>query len=292
MDEAMVTAVPSEVGMDKRSRGVVTLGWLAGLSLTRREIVRFVRQRSRVASALGSPIVFWALIGLGLGRSFTPPGSTQAVDYLEYFFPGTLVLILLFSSVFSNISLIEDRREGFLQGVLVSPAPRFSIVLGKILGGTILAWGQGLLFCLFLLTPWSEMAITAGGMIVLAAVLFVIAFALAGLGFLIAWPMDSTHGFHAIMNLILIPLWLLSGALFPASGAPVWLQWVIALNPLTYCVLAVQWVLYDDVAAVTGGSPPAAWLALLVTGLFAAGVLAASIFVARSAGRNRSNGRI
>jgi ABC-2 type transport system permease protein len=285
MDESMLTAVPSDAWADKRRGGGLSLGWLASMSLARREIVRFVRQRSRVASALGSPVVFWALIGLGLGRSFSPPGSTQDVGYLEYFFPGTLVLILLFSSVFSNISLIEDRREGFLQGVLVSPAPRSSIVLGKILGGTILAWGQGMLFCLYLLTPWSEIAVTVWAMIALAAVLFVVAFAMAGMGFLIAWPMDSTHGFHAIMNLILIPMWLLSGALFPASGAPVWLQWVIAVNPVTYCVLAVQWVLYEDVAAVTGGSPPSAWVAFLITGIFAAGVFVASILVARSASR-------
>lgn len=287
MDEPAVSAMAGDVTPAQRSANMRAGMGLATLALTRREVVRFLRQRSRVASALGSPVVFWALIGLGLGQSFSPPGSTQVVSYLEYFFPGTLVLILLFSSVFSNISLIEDRREGFLQGVLVSPASRTSIVLGKILGGTLLAWGQGLLFALYLLTPWSELPLGIAGMVELAVVLFVVAFAMAGMGFLIAWPMDSTHGFHAIMNLVLIPMWLLSGALFPASGAPVWLQWVIALNPVTYCVLAVQWVLYDDVAAVTGGTPPAAWLAWLVTFAFAAAVLVASIFVARSASRPR-----
>lgn len=280
MGEAVSPAM-TQVKQDRPARSELSLTWLASSSLARREIVRFLRQRSRVASALGSPIIFWALIGLGLGRSFAPPGSTHTVGYLEYFFPGTLVLILLFSSVFSNISLIEDRREGFLQGVLVSPASRTSIVLGKILGGTFLAWAQGMVFCLYLLTPWSDISVSAGGFVALAVVLFVVSFAMAGMGFLIAWPMDSTHGFHAIMNLVLIPMWLLSGALFPASGAPIWLQWVIKLNPVTYCVLAVQWVLYDDVAAVTGGSPAPAWLAILLTILFAAGVLAASVFLAR-----------
>lgn len=277
-----LASIASHAGSEERTvPGGLSLTWVASLSLTRREIVRFVRQRSRVASALGSPIVFWALIGLGLGQSFSPPGSTHAVGYLEYFFPGTLVLILLFSSVFSNISLIEDRREGFLQGVMVSPASRMSIVLGKILGGTVLAWGQGLVFCIYLLTPWSEIAVTAGSMIALVFVLFIVAFAMAGMGFLIAWPMDSTHGFHAIMNLVLIPMWLLSGALFPASGAPVWLQWVIRLNPVTYCVLAVQSVLYDDVRAITGGAPAPGWAAILITLLFAAAVLAASVGLAR-----------
>ncbi len=253
---------------------------LPTMTLAWREIVRFLRQRSRVLSALGSPIVFWALIGLGLGRSFAPLGGTQPVNYLEYFFPGTLVLILLFSSVFSNSSVIEDRREGFLQGVLVSPAPRSSIVLGKLLGGTILAAGQGLVFCLFLLTPWSGLRLGPGAWIELIAVVFLVAFAMTAMGFLIAWPMDSTQGFHAIMNLVLIPLWLLSGALFPASGAPAWLQWIITLNPITYGVLAVQWVFYDDVSAVTGGRPPGPVLAFGVTIAFAAVLFAACVAVA------------
>lgn len=273
-------AHPSATEPRRPSSGSVA--WLATTSLVRRDVVRFLRQRSRLLSALGSPIVFWALIGMGLGRSFAPPGSTHTVGYLEYFFPGTLVLILLFSSVFSNISVIEDRREGFLQGVMVSPAPRSSIVLGKILGGTLLAWGQAMVFSLYLLTPWSEVRLGAGPFVELSIITFVIAFAMAGLGFLIAWPMDSTHGFHAIMNLVLIPMWLLSGALFPSSGAPGWLQWIIRLNPVTYCVLAVQWVLYDDVPAVTGGSPPREWVAIAVTVGFAIAVCAASIWVARS----------
>lgn len=280
----MAEPISAEVMMGERATAAMprrASQALATWTLTQREIVRFLRQRSRVISALGSPIVFWVLIGLGLGRSFSPTGSTHTVDYLEYFFPGTLVLILLFSSVFSNISVIEDRREGFLQGVLVSPASRMSIVLGKILGGTILAAGQALVFCLFLLMPFSAVTLGPLQWVELVVVVFLVAFALAGLGFMIAWPMESTQGFHAIMNLVLLPMWLLSGALFPASGAPGWLQWVIALNPVTYCVLAVQWVFYADVGAVTGGSPPGRAVAFTVTLAFAIGVLIGSAALAR-----------
>lgn len=285
MADRTTTAWAAPAGTGGRADSAVPSASASGallptMTLAWREIVRFLRQRSRVLSALGSPIVFWALIGLGLGRSFAPQGSTQVVNYLEYFFPGTLVLILLFSSVFSNISVIEDRREGFLQGVLVSPAPRSSIVLGKLLGGTILAGGQGLVFCLFLLTPWSGIHLGAGGWIELIVVVGLVAFSMTAMGFLIAWPMDSTHGFHAIMNLILLPLWLLSGALFPASGAPGWLQWIIALNPITYGVLAVQWVFYSDVSAVTGGNPPGPGVALGVTIVFAFVLFAASVAIA------------
>src|SRR5215218_4626314 len=118
---------------------------LPALSLCHRELVRFLRQRHRIIGALATPIVFWLLIGAGMNRSFKSdvPGGE---NYLHYFFPGTVLMILLFTAIFSTISVIEDRREGFLQGVLVAPVSRMSIVLGKILGGTILAFGQGLIF--------------------------------------------------------------------------------------------------------------------------------------------------
>src|SRR3954451_3530679 len=120
------------------------------LSLAHRELVRFLRQRHRIIGALATPLVFWLLIGGGMNRSFNAdvPGGD---NYLRYFFPGTVLMILLFTAIFSTISVIEDRREGFLQGVLVAPVSRMSIVLGKILGGTVLAFGQGLV--LLLLAP-------------------------------------------------------------------------------------------------------------------------------------------
>ena len=257
---------------------------LSTWTLMKREVVRFLRQRSRVVGALASPIVFWLLIGMGLGRSFKPPGSThESLTYLQYFFPGTLVMILLFTAIISTISIIEDRREGFLQSVMVSPAPRASIVLGKILGGTVLAWLQGMLFCL--LAPISGVSITVAGAIGLIGIVFLVAFGLTGLGFLVAWPMESTQGFHAIMNLFLLPMWMLSGALFPASGAPAWLQWVMALNPVTYAVAAVQWMFYDDVGAVTGGNPPSLVTSLAVTVVFGMVTFVASAVLAGRGGR-------
>ena len=173
------------------------------------------------------------------------------MNYLEYFFPGTLVLIILFTSIFSTISIIEDRREGFLQAVVVAPVPRASIALGKILGAAALALAQALL--LLVITPFIGIPLTIGGAVVTAAILAVIAFALAGLGFMIAWRMESTQGFHAIMNLVLIPLWLLSGALFPPSGAAGWLRIVMMANPLTYSIDLLRQGLYLGGAAPAGG---------------------------------------
>ena len=213
----------------------------AVLTLWQRELVRFYRQPSRVVGALAPPIVFWLLIGTGLGPSFRAPGAAAAdgTGYLAWFFPGVVILILLFTAIFSEISIIEDRREGFLQAVLVAPVPRSAVVMGKVLGGTTLALAQSVVF--LLLGPAVGLrpaSLTALG--VLAAVLFLLAFALTSLAAAIAWWLDSTQGFHAIMNLFLIPMWLLAGTLFPAQGVPGWLGFVMRVNPLTYGVAALR----------------------------------------------------
>src|SRR5687768_8970444 len=123
--------------------------WLPVGTLCWREIVRFARQRSRITGAFAQPLVFWVLLGGGLKASFTPPGVPEGTSYVEYFYPGAIALVLLFTAIFSTISVVEDRREGFLQGVLVAPLARSTIVLGQALGGTLLALIQGMLFLLF-----------------------------------------------------------------------------------------------------------------------------------------------
>src|SRR6266511_505142 len=180
---------------------------LPAVSLCQRELVRFLRQRHRIVGALATPIVFWLLVGAGMNRSFKAdvPGGE---NYLQYFFPGTVLMILLFTAIFSTISVIEDRREGFLQGVLVAPVSRMSIVLGKVLGGTILAFCQG--FVLLILAPLVGAKLTIQSLLLAILIMFILSFALTALGLCVAWPMNSTQGFHAIMNLFLIPLWFLS----------------------------------------------------------------------------------
>ena len=211
---------------------------LPALSLAKRELVRFLRQRNRIIGAFLTPIVFWVLIGAGMGRSFQAPGGSSGASYLHYFYPGTVLMILLFTAIFSTISIIEDRREGFLQSVLVAPISPMVIVLGKVLGGTALAFGQGLVF--LVLAPLVGFKFTAGSFLLALVVMFIVSFALTALGFCIAWRMSSTQGFHAIMNLFLMPLWFLSGALFPASGAMAGLRWVIRMNPLSYGLSALR----------------------------------------------------
>src|SRR3954452_4179842 len=147
---------------------------LPALSLARRELVRFLRQRHRVIGALATPIVFWLLIGGGMGRSFRGGNSRR------FFFPGSILMILLFTAICSTISIIEDRREGFLQSVLVAPVSRMSIVLGKALGGTALATLQGLLF--LLLAPTIGIKLTLGSTLMALAIMLLLSFALAALG--------------------------------------------------------------------------------------------------------------
>jgi ABC-2 type transport system permease protein len=242
---------------------------LASYTLWLREIVRFYRDRSRVAGAIGSPLVFWFLIGSGLGRSFRGgPSQPLPGGYLEYFYPGTLALILLFTAIFSTISLIEDRQAGFLQGVLVAPVPRSSIVLGKILGGTTLAAMQGGVF--LLLAPLAHVTLRVADVPALALVIVLASFGVTGLGFVLAWRLDSTQGFHAIMNLFLIPMWILSGALFPASGAAGWVRVLMLVNPLTYGVSALRVLFYGGALP---GEPPLA-LSMAILAAFAVAITA------------------
>src|SRR3982751_4811564 len=175
METAPALTVPladHPAGAAPASPGVL----LPALSLAQRELVRFLRQRNRIVGALATPIVFWLLIGAGMGRSFRAAGTPEGYGYLQFFFPGTILMILLFTAIFSTISIIEDRREGFLQSVLVAPVSRMSIVLGKVLGGTVLAFGQALLF--LLLGPLVGVKPTAAGLVLALGLMALLAFSL------------------------------------------------------------------------------------------------------------------
>ncbi len=256
--------------------------WIPVIAFWWRDVIRFLRQRNRIISSFATPLVFWLLVGSGFGPSFRNPGTAaHAGSYLTYFFSGTLVLIMLFTAIFSTISVIEDRREGFLQGALVAPLSPAAIPLGKFLGGTTLAVLQAVLFCV--LAPLAGMPMGFHQMALLLPALILVGFSMTGLGFLVAWPMDSTQGFHAIMNIVLMPLWMMSGALFPMPAGTGWLFWVGTCNPLSYGVTAIR----SAFAATHGTIPPEYLSGLGVTALFGAFTLAVSIsLVARRVRRN------
>jgi ABC-2 type transport system permease protein len=277
--------------------------WRPTLSLWRREMVRFLRQRNRVVSALLTPILFWLVLGLGLNNTFRapeipspsdtsailhptsaiPPSRPQASGYLAYFFPGTIVMILLFTAIFSTISVIEDRREGFLQGVLVAPIPRLAIVLGKVLGGASLAVLQGVLLLAF--WPWVGQWPGVGWMALAVAVMFVLAMGLTALGLCLAWPMDSAAVFHAVINLVLLPLWFLCGAVFPLTTAPLALRCLMWINPLTYGQAAFTQALHGG--RIDAGVPVPLVTALAMTVAMSAGLIVLAALLVR---RPRADG--
>lgn len=228
---------------------------LPAATLWQRELVRFWRQKSRVLGVVASPLVFWLLIGSGSND-------------LARFYSGSLVLTVMFSAIFSTISIIEDRREGFLLSMMVSPAPRTSLVLGKILGSATLAWIQGLIFLVF--APLAGVRVQPIELIPIVGAIFLISFTLTGLGFVIAWRMSSTAGFHAIMNLLLVPMWMVSGALFPMATAHGWVKAIMWINPLTYSVSLLNNTLRLPNAA------PGALESLVVTAVFGLVLLLAS----------------
>jgi len=248
---------------------------LPAFTLWWREIVRFYRQPGRVVGVLASPLVFWAVLGSGFGTSFrSGSGGPGQSHYLDYSYPGILILIVLFTSIFTMMSVIEDRKEGFLLSVLVAPVPRTAIVLGKVLGGTTLAAVQGMIFLIF--APFAGIHVEPLQLLLVAIVVFLVSFSLTALGFAIAWPMDSSQAFHGIVNLFLIPLWLVSGALFPIAGASGWIRIIMRLNPLTYGVEALRGLLYPGSETSFPLSSSIATLLLFSLVMFALALLMAN----------------
>lgn len=192
---------------------------LSAAALARRELLKFWRDKARVAGFAAAPLLFWLVVSAGFN------------DFAR-FFAGSIALALMFSAVFSNMTLIDDRKEGFLAGVLVTPAPRAGIVLGKVLGAATLAWLQSLVFLFFLpltgLRPGFFGVLAALGVLALIAILFTL------VGFLCAWRMPSTQAFHGVVNMLLMPMWMLSGSLFRYDEAHPWMQLAMRLNPMTY----------------------------------------------------------
>lgn len=245
-----------------------------------REIRSFYRQRSRVIGVLATPLVFWLLLGSGFGTSLRTSAGDE--NYLQFFYPGTVVLVVLFTAIFSNMSIIEDRREGFLLSVLVAPVSRWALVLGKVTGATTIGVLQGLLF--LPLAPLLGISVSPERIPAILGVLLVLSFGLTGLGFFFAWWLNSVQGFHSVMNIVLMPMWMLSGAVFPADGAAGWVKGVMSFNPLTYGISAYRHYLAPAGVQVPGPSIETCWAVTLVFGMF---TLAAACY---QAGRSSPEG--
>lgn len=254
-------------GLAKRdavtSADTIGAAWM----LAKREWIRFFRQRNRVTAAIVQPLLFWLLFGTGLKGSFQAAGE---LDFLQFFLPGTVALIVLFTAIFATISVIEDRREGFMQSVLVAPVGRLPVLLGKVLGGSAIAWVQAVFFLgLVYLVGTASIGWTVIPLLVLLAV---IAIGMCSLGMIVAWPMDSTQGFHAIMMLGLMPMWLLSGSFFPIPALTAQTgigQWILGsimrINPLSYSMIEMRRLIYPAADYASTGFAPSSAICWAVT---------------------------
>ncbi len=255
---------------------------LAAGSLWWREMRTFARQRGRILGAFAPPVLFWMLLGSGLNQTIRigDSGSEEgaSLGYLALFFPGTVAMIVVFTTIFTAYSVIEDRRAGFLQGVLASPAPRLAIALGRIGGGAAIATLQGLLMLAFwpMVGPWPGIA----AMTAAAAMLAVIAVMMTCVGFALAWPMSSSAGFHAVLNLTIFPMWLMSGAVFAYGSAAGWQKIIMALNPLTYAQGAFAAALHGG-GGDWHGPLPAGWCAAVAVAATVAMLWVCAILVGR-----------
>jgi ABC-2 type transport system permease protein len=209
------------------------------MALAGREVRRLTRQPLRIAVAIATPAMMWLFIASGFAASIRPEtiGGEAGGTLSLYLLPGMASLVVLFNAIFASISLIEDRHQGFLQAVLVSPAPRWSMVAGKLFGGGVLGFAQGLVLLAF--SPLVGAQLQVGGLLAASLALACLSLGITGLGLAAAWKVDSASGFHGVMNLVFMPMWLLSGAIFPVEGASGWLRVLVAINPLAWCQSAV-----------------------------------------------------
>ncbi|TVQ60335.1 MAG: multidrug ABC transporter permease [Phycisphaerales bacterium] len=231
------------------------VGTPAILALWRRELTRVVRQPTRLIAALATPLLLWLVLASGFADSIAPPVRTDdaepALGYAAFLLPGIITLTVTFTSIFGAISLIEDRHRGLLQGVLASPAPAWAIAGSKLLGAATVATAQG---AILLLAAYAvgmrpgptELALALAGVLL-------VSLGIGGVALAAAWWVDSVQGFHSVMNLVLMPMWLLSGSAFPIDGAAGWMGAVMRANPLAWATGAVR-------AALLGEFPALPWL--------------------------------
>ncbi len=208
-----------------------------------RETKRYVRYKSRILTSVVTPLLWLIIFGTGLGSAIRFGGSGV---YQQFIFPGIIAQTILFTAIFSGVSVIIDRQYGFLKEILVAPITRPSVVLGKAMGITTASLIQGVI--LLLLSFIVGIYMTIPVFLMSTVLIIIISVGLSGLGLMIASFTDSMEGFNLIMSFIVLPMFLLSGALFPISGLPEWLKFAVYLNPLTYGVDALRNVILNTSA--------------------------------------------
>ncbi len=214
-----------------------------------RDVLRFWRDRSRMVAALGQPLLFLFVFGSGLSASMGRTGGASfggAGDYISFLFPGVVAMAVLFTAVFSAMSIVWDREFGFLKEVLVAPVSRSAVAVGKALGGSTQAVLQGSI--VMLMAPLAGVPLDPLLLAQMVPLMFLLAFAMTSLGIAVASRLKSMEGFQMVMNFLLMPMLFLSGALFPLQGLPGWLTVLTRLDPASYGVDPLRRVVLMSVA--------------------------------------------
>jgi ABC-2 type transport system permease protein len=203
--------------------------------LWQRQLLRFFRTRTRIFASLAQPVLFLVAFGFGLGPIFAKAGEG---NYIQFLSPGIIAMTILFSAVFTGMEIIWDKQFGFLKETLVAPVSRFNIMLGRTLGGATVAFMQGVL--VFFITLVVGFRPNIGGFFIAMIFMFLVALLFSALGTTIASKLDDMQSFPLIINFLVMPIYFLSGAIFPVQGLNSILNWILVFNPLAYGVDAIR----------------------------------------------------
>ena len=239
----------------------------AAYTIWYRDVLRFVRDRPRIVASLAQPLLFLFIFGTGLAQSMSP-ATTGALDFRQFMFPGVLCMAVLFTAIFSAISVVWDREFGFLKEVLVAPVSRTAVALGKVAGGATISMLQGLI--VLVLAPVIGIRLPLGTVIEIIGLMLLLASVATAFGLVIAARQRTLEGFQVIMNFLLMPLFFLSGAFFPLRGVPAWMAWLAWIDPVTYGVdsmrsAALRHSVPPDVLATLTLYPVATDVAVMAT---------------------------
>lgn len=251
--ESGSVAVETPGGYIKSSR--MQRFWTGVYIIWLRDFKRFWRDRIRRVAAFIQPLVFLFILGTGLQAAFKVFGAGGKTKYVVFMYPGILGMTVLFTSVFSAMSILWDREFGFLKEVLVSPVPRSSVAVGKIFGGATTACLQGAILAVLAFFPWffGFSFATLGKVLLSVPIMILLAVGMTSIGVAIAAHLKSFEAFPLLMNFLLMPLFFLSGAMFPLQGLPGWMDFLTKVNPLAYGVDMIRGILLKGVQVTSTG---------------------------------------
>jgi ABC-2 type transport system permease protein len=205
-----------------------------------RELIRYVRTRTRILSGLIQPVLFLFVLGYGMGGLV---GTVGGFNFHQFVYPGVVAMSVVMTAMFSALSIVWDREFGFLREMLVAPVSRSSLVLGKTFGGASVAAVQGTI--MLVLAPLVGIHLTPLLVLQMVGLELLMAVAMTTFGVFVASRISKMESFQVVMQMLLMPMLFLSGALFPLNGLPTWLAFITRLNPLTYAIAPFRQVIFD-----------------------------------------------